>query len=181
MRLTNDNALGLVISRTGETSTVCHAAQRTLDRTDATVVGFAHKPLNIDRQPATGDDDGDEDRYWYIPLPDVTERVEHYATRSALLQMAVLHTVVLAADPDQDALDQVFQHVEEFIQNQLDWAPANPDEGDPTPPALQAVIEIEDRHYFLARQSPFMRAATALSQEGDLGDDLVFANLGPWH
>lgn len=173
--LDEDDTL-IAVSRTGTTGTVCHAASRALSETDATVIGFAHEPLEIDYTP------GDTDRYHYITLPPVTEQTDHYATRSAIVQMAVLHLAILADSPDQDAAQQVCQHVEQFIQDQMAAAPTDPGENDPEPPTLQATIRPGDgQQYFLDGDSPFMQAAAALSQEGDLGDDPVFASLEPWH
>lgn len=159
----------ILLSYSGQTESICRLADHAIDK-GATVIGASAQSFATEQEL--------DHR---ISLPPVEERVQHYATRSAILQLAVLHTVLLADDPGRDAVQQVCDHVEQFIQTQLASAPADPGEDDPEPPAIQAVIEVDDRQYFLNPDSPFMRAAAALSQEGDLGDDPVFASLGPWH
>lgn len=157
--LDEDDTL-LLLSRTRATA-ITTLADRATATTDATVIGMAYKPFDIDRELDA-----------YIPFPKPVERTTSYATRNAILQMTALHALFLTDDPSLDTYRETFETVDQFIRDQLT---------DSDPEEHVARIELEDQEVSLSLDSPFARAAAALDREGDITDDPVVASLGPHH
>lgn len=150
----------ILLSYTGQTRSITELADRAVNR-DATLIGVSTDPSRINRSLD-----------YHIELPPIEERVDSYATRSVILQMAALQTSILADNPTRDAVQAVFNVVDRYVHDQL----ASED-----PPDRNAVIEVDDQPYYLSDDSPYARAATVLHDDNSLAADPIVASLGPYN
>lgn len=160
-----------MISRSGTSKSVHSLIDRAAEKTDVPIIGFTSREES-DKQFFTTELDAVLDTI--IPLPLVGERIKPYATRSVVLQMAVLQCVILEDDPDPETMEQRFAHVEAFIHDQLRFVDDGEDEDDG--------LELDDgRITRLDAASQLSRTADALERSDDLASDALVASLGHYH
>jgi D-arabinose 5-phosphate isomerase GutQ len=165
----------MAISCEGQTNSTNTVTERVLKTTDATVIGVT-TGFDIDPQYL------DQDSYKTIELPRVKENISPYATRSVILQIAVLHTVVLADDPDLETMETRFDHLESFIHDQIEFKDSlDDDDADDADDEWSGLELASDEQIRIDSDSQFARTAAKLDRYGDLASDALTSSLGHYH
>lgn len=163
----------IAISRSGASKSIHALIQRTTDNTEASIIGFT---TGLDEAGDAAD--LENALYEQVQLPVVNERIAPYATRSVILQMAVLQTVLLEDTPDLETMETRFSHVEEFIRAQLEFGDVT---GEPVDEDWDG-LELDNGQK--ARLDPacqLSQTAEALELNGDLVSDALISSLGHYH